>query len=388
MKDPRQLAPFYADQLREQILPFWLQHAGDEECGGYFSCLDRDGSVYEPHKVDILMQGRISWTFAWMYNEFEPRPEWLAFSRRGIGFVLKHGFDEKGRIYNALTRDGRPMLSPSIYHGELSTLIGMVEVARATKDDGLYRKARSLFEMAWAALNDPYGSPVRLGPPIRTHGNSMIVINVIQQLRACREEPEDRERIAQCIGIMRRCHYRPERRLLLEYTGWEGEDLDESLGRRVNPGHMIEGGIFLLHEHWRHPDAALREFGLNLIRWGFEQGWDREYGGLFNDIDAEGLPIFGMEGLLGDCKLWWQHAEALYGLLLGYWETRDPWYWNAYQQVHEYSFRVFPDPQYGEWYACLDRTGRPINRAKGTNRKCCYHIGRNFLWASKLAARF
>ncbi len=389
MLQPHDLAAFYETQLRTQIFPFWLRHAADPECGGYFSCLDRDGTVYDPHKVDILMQGRISWTFAWAYNELERNPEWLEFSRRGIDFVRKHGFREDGRIYYALTREGEPLRDPWIYHAELSTLIGMSEVARATGDEALHNEARAIFERAWQALNDPYGSPVRLGPPLRQHGNSMITINVIQTLRAFREEPHDRERIVQCIDIMRRCHARPERRLLLEYTTWEGADLDESLGRRVNPGHMIEGGIFLIHEHWRHPNPEVREFGLNLIRWGFELGWDKEFGGLFNDVDAEGRPIWGTDALLADTKLWWQHAEGLYGLLLAYWETKDPWYWENYQRLHEYSFTHFADPDHGgEWIGYLDRTGRPINHVKGSNRKCCYHIGRNFLWAAKLAKRF
>jgi N-acylglucosamine 2-epimerase len=48
-----QLADFYRAQLKEQILPFWLKHSADRECGGYFTCLDRDGSVYDPDQVCI-----------------------------------------------------------------------------------------------------------------------------------------------------------------------------------------------------------------------------------------------------------------------------------------------------------------------------------------------
>jgi len=143
------LADFYEQQLRTQILPFWLKHAPDRDGGGYFSCLDRYGNVYDPDKVDILMQGRISWTFSMMYNEFEPRQEWLDFARLGVEFVLKHGFREDGRIYYALRRDGRPLEEPSIYHAELSNLIAMAELARATKDEALYQMARKTFEKAW-----------------------------------------------------------------------------------------------------------------------------------------------------------------------------------------------------------------------------------------------
>ncbi len=52
-----------------------------------------------------------------------------------------------------------------------------------------------------------------------------------------------------------------------------------------------------------------------------------ERGLLLNGIDVESKPIWGAGGLLADSKLWWQPAEGLYGLLLAYWETKDPRYW-------------------------------------------------------------
>jgi len=388
---PSDLSTFYRDQLEVQILPFWLQYAPDEECGGYYSCLDRKGCVYDPDKIDILMQGRIAWTFAWMYNEFRPDPRWLDFAQRGVDFVLKHAFDPSGRIYYGLKRDGRPLFAPGWYHAEFSNLIAMAEVARATNNDELYRRARSIFDRTWHVLQDPAGDWAEQLPEsglTRIHGYSMITVNVLQQLRTCHEEPTDNIRIRQCIDIMQRYHLRPERRLLLEFVGRNGEDLDGSPGRRINPGHMIEGGIFLIHETHVHPDPEIRAMGLNLIRWGFEAGWDKKYGGIFNDVDAEGLPIYGAAGIVGDCKLWWQHAEALYGLLLAYKETGDPWFWEAYEKTHHYSFEHFADPEYGEWFGILDRTGRRIHDAKGTDRKCCYHVGRNFLWCAKLAKTF
>ncbi len=386
----KELSNFYRCQIENQVLPFWLRNARDLECGGYFSCLDRYGNVYDADKIDILMQGRISWTFAWMYNEFQPVPEWLEFARAGIDFVLKHGISPGGRIYTGLKRDGTPLRPPSNYHAEFSTLIGLVEVARADGDDALYNKARDIFNRSWRAIQDPEGDwmpYLRDSGPIRLHGYSMITINVIQQLRAYREEPTDEQRIGTCIDNMIKYHLRADRRILLENTGWNGEELQGSMGRRINPGHMIEGGIFLIHETWRHKNDDIKDLGLNLIRWGFEAGWDEKYGGIFNDVDADGRPIYGREALLADSKLWWQHAEALYGLLLAYVETGDEWFFDAYTKVHKYSFERFADPEFGEWFAFLDRTGRLINEAKGTDRKCCYHIGRNFLWCAQIAEK-
>jgi len=384
-----QLSDFYAAQLREQIIPFWLNHAADREYGGYFTCLDREGRVYDPDKICMWCPGRIAWTFAYLYNEFEPNPAWLEFARLGVDFIRRHGFGPDGRMYYGLRRDGTPLTAPDGYHAELSSVLGMAEFARATRDESLYGEARRLFDRVWAIIQEPFSgwSPrLKESGAIRIHGYSMITINVLQTLRRFREEPSDAGRIDACIDIMRRRHLRPDKRLLLEMVGWNGEDLAGSIGRWVNPGHMIEGGIFIIHEARHRNDNALRQFGLDLIRWGFEQGWDREFGGIFNDVDAAGLPIAaGAAAMLADSKLWWQHAEGLYGLLLAHVESGDDWFWQAYRQVHEYSFTRFADPGKGEWYAMLDRTGRPINTAKGTDRKGCFHIGRNFVWCHKAA---
>ena len=45
MIDFQKLAKQYKDELMDSVLPFWLEHSQDKEYGGYFSCLDRDGSV-------------------------------------------------------------------------------------------------------------------------------------------------------------------------------------------------------------------------------------------------------------------------------------------------------------------------------------------------------
>ena len=47
----RDLTRFYERELLENVLPFWLKHGRDTECGGYTTCLDRDGSAYDQDKL-------------------------------------------------------------------------------------------------------------------------------------------------------------------------------------------------------------------------------------------------------------------------------------------------------------------------------------------------
>ena len=64
--DFKKLSDRYRNELLDNVLPFWLENSQDREYGGYFSCLNRDGSVYDTDKF-IWLQGREVWMFA-MYG--------------------------------------------------------------------------------------------------------------------------------------------------------------------------------------------------------------------------------------------------------------------------------------------------------------------------------
>ena len=48
--DFKQISSRYKRELLENCLPFWLENSQDKEFGGYYSCLNRDGSVYDTDK--------------------------------------------------------------------------------------------------------------------------------------------------------------------------------------------------------------------------------------------------------------------------------------------------------------------------------------------------
>ena len=100
------LAPYaarYRADLLESVIPFWLRHSLDREHGGYFTGLDRDGSVYDTRKY-VWLQGRAIWMFSRLYNQLEPRPEFLDAAKLGVGFLRAHARDEQGRFFFSLTR--------------------------------------------------------------------------------------------------------------------------------------------------------------------------------------------------------------------------------------------------------------------------------------------
>ena len=110
--DFKKLAAQYKSELLDSVLPFWLEKSQDLEYGGYFSCLDRDGSVFDTDKF-IWLQGREVWMFAMLYNKVEKKQEWLDCAIQGAEFLKKYAHDGNYDFYFSVTREGKPIIQPA-----------------------------------------------------------------------------------------------------------------------------------------------------------------------------------------------------------------------------------------------------------------------------------
>jgi len=104
-----------------------------------------------------------------------------------------------------------------------------------------------------------------------------------------------------------------------------------------------------------------------------DYGWDKKYGGIFYFMDVKGKPVQQLEA---DQKLWWVHVEALVALAKGYAYTGNAACLNAFNQVHDYTWKHFRDVENGEWFGYLNREGKVLQQMKGGKWKGCFHIPR------------
>ena len=107
-------------------------------------------------------------------------------------------------------------------------------------------------------------------------------------------------------------------------------------------------------------------------------------GGLSYFLDAEGYPPTKLEWFM---KLWWPHTEALYAHLLNYALTGREEDWAAFEQVHDYAFEHFSDPEHGGWFGYLDRQGHVTHKCKGAPYKGCFHVPRGLFLCWRLLQR-
>jgi len=380
----QQYRQIYEEELFERVLPFWEQHSPDRDHGGYFNCLDRDGTVYDTRK-HVWLQGRQVWLFSTLYNNEEKRPEWLSLAKRGADFLDKHAVREDHRAYFSLTRTGDPLWMQRKIFSECFCVMAFAEYGRAAGNDYFIDKARTLFNQVWQWKDDlsHVGRPAFSGQPAtRSLAIPMILLNLIEVL-AGDDWPSWRSGIDRCIGDLL-LHVDEERKLVFEHVSPDGEFINSIEGRLLNPGHAIEAGWFMLHWALRLGDESLQQKAVHMTRWSLERGWDPEYGGIFYFLDSEGYSPTELEW---NMKLWWPHTEALYACLLNYSVTGSERDLRDFEKVHDYTFSKFPDHKYGEWFGYLDRRGDVSHRFKGGPYKGCFHTPRSLFQCVQLLRR-
>jgi N-acylglucosamine 2-epimerase len=381
MTDFRRLRQRYESELFERVLPFWERSSPDHRHGGYFNCLDRDGSVYDRTKHSWL-QGRQAWMFATLYRTVEERPEWLDLARSGVDFLREHALRPDGRVYFSLTEDGRPIYQQRKIFSECFYVMALAGLARATDDEALLREARDGLAWIWERAFDwtTIGRPELEGQaPSLMLAVPMILLNLIEEV-AGDDWPLYRSEVDECVRRIR-LHVHEDRKTVYETVSPEGERIDTPEGRLLNPGHAIEAGWFMQRWASRLEDDVLKDLAVRMTRWSFERGWDDNHGGILYFLDDGGHSPVQLEWFM---KLWWPHCEALYAHLLNYSLTSEPADLHAFLKVDDYTFQHFRDPEYGEWYGYLDRSGHVTHRFKGGPYKGCFHVPRALLYCWQL----
>ena len=376
-------AKTYKDDLTENILPFWLKHGLDTVNGGFYTCLNRDGSLMDTTK-SVWFQGRGGFVFAHAYNTIEQKPEWLAASKSAVEFLEKYCFDTDGRMYFEVTAEGVPLRKRRYFFSESFATIAMSEYSIASGDQKYAHKALDIFRLILKYKNTPGLLEPKYNENFQARGHSlcMILINTASCIRRAIQDDILNHQIDESIDHIARYFMKPEFEALLEMVGPNGEFIDTNAGRTINPGHCIETSWFILEEaKFRNWDPKLVEMAETILNWSWKWGWDEEFGGIINFMDCKNLPS---QDYAQDMKFWWPQNETIIATLYAYLATKDAKYLEMHKQISDWTYAHFPDQEYGEWYGYLHRDGSVAQPAKGNLFKGPFHVPRMMMVAYRL----
>jgi len=366
----------YKTELLDSILPFWMKHSLDQQNGGFFTCLDQFGHVYDTDKF-IWLQGRQVWCFAYMYNNVEKKQEWLDIAKHGADFLIKHGRDEEGNWYFSLTAEGKPLVQPYNIFSDCFATMAFAALDKASPSDEYKKIALTTFDNIIARRQNTKGKYNKNFPGTRSLKNfslPMILCNLSLELEHIIGKEKVNELVPDIIHEVMEVFYQPKLGLVLENVNVDGSFADCFEGRLMNPGHTIEAMWFIMDLGVRLNDTSLIDKAVTIMLNTLEYGWDKEYGGIFYFLDIQGHPPQQLEW---DQKLWWVHVEALVALAKGFQHTGDMRCKEWFEKVHAYTWSHFKDEQYGEWFGYLNRRGEVLLPLKGGKWKGCFHIPRS-----------
>ena len=376
MTDFKQLAEQYKSELLDEVIPFWLEKSQDKEFGGYFTCLDRDGSVYDTDKF-IWLQGREVWMFATLYNKVEKRQEWLDCAIQGAEFLKKYGHDGNLNWYFSLDREGNPLVEPYNIFSYTFAVIAFGQLSIATGNAEYADIAKRTFDIVLSKVDNPKGKWNKAAAgarQLKSFALPMILCNVALEIEPLLEPDFLKRTIDTCIHEVMDVFYRPELGLIVEHLDTDGNLVDCFDGRLLNPGHAIEAMWFIMDLGKRLNRPELIEKAVRIALNEAEYGWDKEHGGIFYFMDRLGHPCQQLEW---DQKLWWVHIETLITMLKGYQLTGNEECLKWFERVHEYTWSHFTDAKHPEWYGYLNRQGEVLLPLKGGKWKGCFHVPRS-----------
>ena len=365
----------YRENLLNDVVPFWMENSKDEKFGGYFTCLDTTGKVYDTDKF-IWLQCRQVWCFSMLYNKVEKKQEWLDFAIHGAEFLIKHGRDAEGNWYFSLNQKGVPLTQPFNIFSDCFASMAFGQLYQATNKKEYGDIAVATFHNILRRQNDPKGKYSKAFPetrPLKSFALPMILCNLVLEIEHLLDPGLVESTIANGMNSVMNVFCQPKSGLILENVNIDGSFSDSFEGRLVNPGHGLESMWFMMDLAKRSNDQKLIQKAVDTTISILEYSWDTKYGGIFYFMDIKGHPPQQLEW---DQKLWWVHIETIISLLKGYLLTGDIRCWQWFEKVHAYTWSHFPDAENGEWFGYLNRQGEVLLPMKGGKWKGCFHVPR------------
>jgi mannobiose 2-epimerase len=386
--------------LAENLMPFWANHAWDDEYGGFLTRLDRQGRRLDDSEKCLMMQVRMIASLSAAHRYGLKDRGYLDLAAKGFEFITRHMWDDaNGGFYFSVTRNGSPMCTRKNTDFHAYAITGLTEFYLASQREDALKWANRVFDVVqskagdrdkgyiedfdgedWPTLN---ADQMNLGgqTQIKTIDMHTNVMECLVYLAGATRDPKYLDALRRITHLIRDKGIHPKHRCSITAFDYDWNPVADARGvMTTSYGLNVETAWLLLEaaDVLGESREDYRNAALGLIDHALEFGFDRERGGLAaygpmtgHVVDATDLPA---ERLL---KPWWGQAELLNALVDAYAWTRDPKYDAALRKLFDWIWRYQIDHEFGDWYQEVYwDTGRPVTTDKGNEWKTSFHAGR------------
>ncbi|MGL6171315.1 MAG: AGE family epimerase/isomerase [Vibrio sp.] len=370
----------------KNILEFWLG-LQDNQQGGFYCYADFVGKIDPQHNKAVLLHSRILWTFSAAYRILGD-DRYLQAAQHCYQFIIEKALDQQhGGVFWLLDKNGNVVDSQKHIYNQGFAIYALSEFYLASGDPQALAVAMSLFELieshAFDATFGGYREAFdRTWDPIenqlvcdtaegvlaeKSMNTHLHVLEAYTLLHQASQDPRVASQLAALSQIMAEKVVNDTLHYGLFFTrDWRCVSQDISYGHDIEGTWLMDAAAQQLSDAQLAAKIVAQSSAMAQIT--AQQGIDRD-GAIFNEL---------REGHLLDCdRIWWVQAEAMVGFFNAYQKDRRPQQlanalgcWTIIQ--HQ-----LKDHLNGEWYWKVNRCGQPYrNTAKVEPWKCPYHNGR------------
>ncbi len=393
-----------SNHFAEGIVPFWTQRGIDHQYGGYLTDYDGDGRwLAGDTSKYIVTQTRLIWAFSLFHQRFPADPRYVQAARQGVDFFIDHFWDHQyGGWFWKVLRDGALVDPGKVVYAQSFAIYALAQYYLATGEQRGLDYANQTFDLLQQYCVDTArgGYYENLEPDWRLsepgfHAGDRKSLDIHMHLLECftmlyqaSGMEIHHRRLEEVIQVITAHMIHPEagcglNQFALDFNPippiairrtWNAEregELAEGGSDTTSYGHNLELAwlISQARQVMGLPPETYRDVIQRLVQHALLYGIDWDKGGVYRDGPYEGAAI-----VLD--KEWWQHSEALVGLLEGYFLLGDERCLDAFELVWSFSENYFINHELGEWRTLLTQDGGLIDANLGNPWKACYHSGR------------
>lgn len=373
------------NEVFENILPFYINHAIDEEDSGFYGEISNDNVVSAGAPKGLIQNSRLLWTFAHA-DRVLPNPVYRQMADRAFDYLVAHFWDDDhGGLHWLLDHRGRVVDVDKVTYGQAFGIYGFSEYFLATGNPDSLERAITLYQLLEANTYDfmhagyfercqrnwelTGASQLGHGEPhaLKTMNTHLHMMEAYTNLLRAWDDAELRAKLTALVRLT-------IQRIVDNQTGHFKLFFDaewNSLEDIVSYGHDIEGSWLLVEAAEALGDeellAEVKPVARQMAQATYAKGVDVD-GGIFNEGDSNGVTDVN--------KDWWPQAEAMVGFLNAYQMTGETDYLQASLDCWRFVQAQIIDHEHGEWLWGVTPAGKTVDQPKTGVWKSPYHNGR------------
>ncbi len=361
---------------------FWFS-SYDEEYGGFYQNVSRNGSVTNQNEKTMLGQSRTAYGMVRAFM-LSGDTTYLNYARGALDFMYEHAWDSNnGGWFNEMDREGNLRIGGDhnndkwsfMQHYALLGVTAMAEATQTDKDFEMFLKGRqAVDENLWDSRegldgyyedsNVDWSNPNGKGftahmDGITTHLLSSYLITKEEQYKERLKAVADNV-VDHLWPAMDHFSYGfPEH----FSTDWEA-NLSNTF---VFTGHFLKTAWCLTRTYLVEPKQDYVDFSTTLIEEILNKGYDHTYGGCYSNYNGLNYTRYNSN------KEWWQLEQAFTSGIMNYYITGNEDALKMADETLDFYMTHFVDREYGEVYTSTSQTGNNPNTTKASYWKAGYH---------------